>query len=47
MIEENYTEAEIESGENVEDNIIEKENKQQLYKSIDKLDEKTRQNKTR
>lgn len=43
MIEENYTEAEIESGENVEDNIIEKENKQQLYKSIDKLDEKTKE----
>lgn len=43
IIEENYTEAEIESGENVEDNIIEKENKQQLYKSIDKLDEKTKE----
>ena len=43
MIEENYTEAEIESGENVEDNIIEKENKQQLYKSIDKLDDKTKE----
>lgn len=43
IIEEKYAEAEIESGENVEDNIIEKENKQQLYDSIDKLDEKTKE----
>lgn len=43
IIEENYAEAETESGENIEDNIIERENKQNLYEKIDKLDEKTRE----
>lgn len=41
IIEENY--AEMESGENIEDKIIEKENKQNLYEKIDKLDEKTKE----
>lgn len=43
IMEENYAEADIESDENVEDNIIEKENKQKLYEKIEKLDEKTKE----
>lgn len=41
IIEENF--SEMKSDENIEDKIIEKENKQQLYANIDKLDEKTKE----
>lgn len=41
IIEENF--SEIESNENIEDKIIEKESKQQLYANIDKLDKKTKE----
>ena len=43
IIEENYAEAEMTISENIEDDMIEKENKQNLYKRIDKLDEKTKE----
>lgn len=34
---------ELESNENIEENIIEKEKKQKVYDKIDKLDEKTKE----
>lgn len=43
IIEGNYEETELESSENIEDNVIEKENKQILYKKIEGLDEKTKE----
>lgn len=41
IIEEKF--LEIESNENIEDNIIEKENKKNLNEKIDKLDEQTKE----
>lgn len=43
ILEENYLEAEMKSNENIEDDMIEKENIQNLYKRIEKLDEKTKE----
>ena len=43
IIEGNYEETELESSENIEENVIEKENKQILYKKIEGLNEKTKE----
>ena len=43
IIEGNYEEKDFESSENIEENVIEKESKEILYKKIEGLDEKTKE----